>query len=231
VKVTKRLPQPGRLSYLKLQLEGIAPGAPYAAHLNRGRQKYKDGILEIRKEKRPVKAPYQIPYGDPANKGSESEMKAFLSPELNIESDSIKVIDRARDILGIEKNPSFAALKMMGWVYENIAKKPVVSVPSALEVLRTRVGDCNEHATLLTALLRAAGIPARLCIGLVYTRDKFFYHAWTEAYLGRWVSMDATTNQMPADVTHIKLIEGNLDKQVEIAGLIGRLKIKILDYE
>ena len=119
----------------------------------------------------------------------------------------------------------------MDWVYENIEKKPVVSVPSALEVLRTRVGDCNEHATLLTALLRAAGIPARLSIGLVYTREKFFYHAWTEAYLGRWVSMDATTNQMPADVTHIKLIEGNLDKQVEIAGLIGQLKLKILDYE
>ena len=43
--------------------------------------------------------------------------------------------------------------------------------------------------------------------------------------------MDATQNQMPADVTHIKLVEGNLDKQVEIAGLIGNLQLKVLDYK
>ena len=121
--------------------------------------------------------------------------------------------------------------KLLKWVYQNLEKRPVVSVPSAIEVLRTRMGDCNEHATLLTALLRASGIPARLNIGLVYTRQKFFYHAWTEAYLGEWISMDATQNQMPVDVTHIKLIEGNLDKQVEIAGLIGTLKLKVLDYQ
>lgn len=226
VKVSKGLPQPARLRYLKLRMEGIDPGASYAPNLNRGRQKYQDGILEITLEERPIKAHYRMPYGDP-----EGKMKAFLSPELNIESDSKAIMDKARDIAGDERNPTFASLKMMDWVYANIEKKPVVSVPSALEVLRTGIGDCNEHATLLTALLRAAGIPARICIGLVYTRDKFFYHAWTEAYLGRWVSMDATTNQMPADVTHIKLIEGNLDKQVEIAGLIGRLKLEILDYE
>ena len=226
VKVTKRLPQTERLRYLKLGMEGIDPGVSYAHNLNSGRQRYQDGILEIRKEKRAFKAPYRLPYGD-----AEGKMKPFLTQEFNIESDSREIIDKAREIVGEEKNPVFATLKMMDWVYENIEKKPVVSVPSALEVLRTRVGDCNEHATLLTGLLRAAGIPARLVIGLVYTREKFFYHAWTEVYLGRWVSMDATTNQMPADVTHIKLIEGNLDKQVEIAGLIGRLKLKILDYE
>ena len=103
-------------------------------------------------------------------------------------------------------------------------------MPSALEVLRTREGDCNEHATLLTTLLRAAGIPARLCIGLVYTRDKFYYHAWTEAWLGSWISMDATLNQMPADATHIKWAEGNLSRQVEIAQLIGEIKIEVMDF-
>ena len=118
----------------------------------------------------------------------------------------------------------------MNWVFRNMEKRPVLAVPSAREALRTRVGDCNEHATLLTALLRASGIPARLSIGLVYTREKFYYHAWTEAYLGEWISMDATLNQMPADASHIKLIEGNLDKQVEIAGLFGELKFKVIDY-
>jgi hypothetical protein len=48
--------------------------------------------------------------------------------------------------------------------------------------------------------------------------------------VGEWISMDATLNQMPVDATHIKLIEGNLDKQVEIAGLIGALRLKVIDY-
>ena len=62
-------------------------------------------------------------------------------------------------------------------------------------------------------------------------REKFYYHAWTEAYLGEWITMDATLNQMPADVTHIKMVEGNLHEQARIAGLIGTLKIEILDYQ
>jgi transglutaminase-like putative cysteine protease len=150
---------------------------------------------------------------------------------LNIESDDPVMIKKSRDIVGSTNNPLLAAKRILSWVYYKLEKKPVVSVPNALEVLRSRVGDCNEHATLMTALLRASNIPAKLCVGLVYTRDKFFYHAWNEAYMGRWVTMDATVNQIPADVTHIKLLEGNLNKQVELAGIIGVLNIKVLDYD
>ncbi len=112
----------------------------------------------------------------------------------------------------------------------NVEKRPLVTVPSALEVLKSKVGDCNEHAVLLTALLRASGIPARVCVGLVYTRGKFFYHAWTEAYVGKWISMDATLNQMPVDATHIRLARGGLDKQLDIIGLIGKLKLKVIAF-
>jgi transglutaminase-like putative cysteine protease len=96
--------------------------------------------------------------------------------------------------------------------------------------LKTRAGDCNEHAALLTALLRSAGIPARECVGLVYANDRFFYHAWTEAYVGRWISMDATLNQMPTDATHLKLVQGGLDRQTDIIPLIGKLKLSVMDY-
>ena len=158
-------------------------------------------------------------------------MKPYLRPEFNIESDAPEIREKAREIIGRgDQNDLFTAIKLMNWVYRNLEKRPVLSLPSALEVLRSGMGDCNEHATLLVALLRASGIPARISIGLVYTRDKFFYHAWTEAYLGGWITMDATLNQMPADVTHIKLVEGNLDKQVEIAGLIGQIRLEVLDY-
>jgi transglutaminase-like putative cysteine protease len=225
IKVDKILPDPVKLSSLKLQTAGIDSATIDTGSWVGTRQNFHEDILEIRREKLPSKSSYDLPYE--VNGG---EFKAYLAPEFNIESDHDEIKKLARRITGKERDPISASRKLMNWVYKKLEKRPVVSVPSALEVLRTRMGDCNEHATLLTALLRASGIPARLSIGLVYTRQKFFYHAWTEAYLGEWISMDATQNQMPVDVTHIKLVEGNLDKQVEIAGLIGTLKLKVLEY-
>ncbi len=42
--------------------------------------------------------------------------------------------------------------KICEWVYQNIEKRPVLSVSNALETLENRMGDCNEHAVLFAAL-------------------------------------------------------------------------------
>ena len=192
--------------------------------MNVGRQRFRNGILEITKEKMSFKSPYSLPY-----ESFDDAFKSLMESEFNIESDAQEILETARRISGKTKDPLLVARKTLNWVYRTLDKKPIVTVPSALEVLKTRVGDCNEHAILLTALLRASGIPARLAIGLVYTRGKFLYHAWNEAYIDDWISMDATMNQMPVDATHIKLVEGNLDKQVEIVKYIGKLRLKVED--
>jgi hypothetical protein len=36
---------------------------------------------------------------------------------------------------------------------------------------------------------------------------------------------------MPVDPSHIKITQGNLEKQMEIAPFIGSLKFEVLDYE
>ena len=41
--------------------------------------------------------------------------------------------------------------------------------------------------------------------------------------------MDPTFGQVPADATHIKLVEGDLDRQVEILGVIGKLKLELIE--
>jgi transglutaminase-like putative cysteine protease len=224
VETDRSLRDPGKLSRLKVEIEGIDEGPFVPMGMQGGRQRVEQGILTVQKEKYPAKAGYSLPHDYPDG------MKPFLAPEFNIESDAPEIIKKAHEISGDDKDPVVVARKLLRWVYGNLEKKPTVSVPSALETLRTKVGDCNEHATLLTALLRASGIPGRLCIGLVYSREKFYYHAWTEAYAGAWISMDATLNQMPVDATHIKFLEGNLDKQVEMTKVMGELKLKILDF-
>jgi transglutaminase-like putative cysteine protease len=73
---------------------------------------------------------------------------------------------------------------------------------SALETFRTRRGDCTEHANLLCAALRIAGIPARVEVGVVFSpvHGGWVGHAWNSAHVGdgrsglpdgRWVHLDS----------------------------------------
>jgi len=222
IKVTQRLTNPRELSYLKVLFDQT----PSPMSVNGPRQSLTGRVLTVTKEIPPFKASYAIPYN-----GKENSLLYFLRPEMLIQSDDQEIISLARQIVKKTTDPFLAAQMIMGWVFENLEKVPVVSIPNAKEVVRYKKGDCNEHATILTALLRAVGIPARIVVGLVYKDGKFYYHAWNEAYINRWISMDAILRQMPVDATHIKLIEGGIEKQIQIAGMIGNLTFTILDYK
>ena len=87
-------------------------------------------------------------------------------------------------------------------------------------------GDCNEHTQLSVALSRAAGIPARVAAGLAYVDGKFYYHAWPEIWLERWVAIDPTFGQFPADAAHLRFTVGGLGRQAELLRLMGPLKIR-----
>lgn len=168
---------------------------------------------------------------------ADPDSERFLQPEPLIESDAPEILAEARAAVQNAVGPRAQAERLARHVNAILEKKPTVSLPSAREVLRTRVGDCNEHTTLYVALARALGIPARIVVGLVSIRGAFYYHAWPEVYLaesrsrGLWLPVDPTLNQFPADATHVRLARGGLDKQATILPLIGRLRIEILDLE
>ncbi len=226
IPVTQNLLCPREIAYLKLKVMGFQGTGFDETVLNEGRQRLRQDMLEVSQEKG-----LDDSFSEASKAGMPQDVKPFLLPGINIQSDDKALMEKARQIAGEDrKDLPQTARKLMAWVYENVEKRPVLSVPDALAVLKTGVGDCNEHAVLLTALLRAEGIPARECVGVVYTDHRFFYHAWTEAYLGRWISMDATLNQMPTDATHIKLVHGGLDKQAELMALMGKLQLDIVDY-
>lgn len=164
-------------------------------------------------------------------------LQRYLQPEALIESDAPEIVAEAQRVLAKLSTPRERAERLVRHVNLLIEKKPTVSLPSAREVLRTRVGDCNEHTALLVALARAAGLPARVAVGLVYLHGAFYYHAWAEIYLaqsggrGQWLPVDPTLNQFPADVTHLRLARGGLDRQTAILPMLGRTKIHVLSLE
>ena len=95
-------------------------------------------------------------------------------------------------------------------------------------VLAEGRGDCTEHALLFVALARAAGIPARQVHGLVHTDTgagpALYWHEWAEILLdGRWVAVDPTFGQFPADATHLALGTGRSTSSTHV---MGQLRIR-----
>lgn len=204
---------------LKIKLSGFD-----LAHfaLNGERQQLAEDILEIRREDLDQLRSYRLPLREPI-------FSAYLQSTPFLQSDHPQIRALGEKILGGETDALKAVERIRKWVYNGLAKVPTVSIPNALEVLQTKKGDCNEHTVLFNALARAAGIPAKTVVGVVYLRGAFYYHAWSEVWLGQWVSVDSVLDQFPADVTHIKFLEGEIDRQIDILELIGNLKIKVLE--
>ena len=169
----------------------------------------------------------------------DPELQPYLEPEPLIESDDPQIRDEAARAVAGATGDRARAERLTRHVNAMLDKKPTVSLPSAREVLRTRVGDCNEHTALYVAMARALGIPARIAVGLAFVRGvqgAFYYHAWPEVYIeeggrGLWLPVDPTFNQFPADATHVRLARGGLDKQTAIVPMIGRLRIEMLDVD
>lgn len=210
---------PEQKTFLKLKLAGFDP-----AHfsLNGGRQRLDRDLLEIRREDLTRLSAYEIP-------NRESRFASYLQPTPFVQSDHPEIRALVQKVLKRETDAVKATLRLKDWVYKGLAKTPTVSIPNALEVLQSRRGDCNEHTVLFNAMARAAGIPAKTVVGVVYLRGAFYYHAWSEVWLGEWVSVDSVLNQFPADVTHIKFLEGEIDRQIDILQLIGKLKIEVME--
>ncbi len=165
---------------------------------------------------------------------TDDGFSAFLEAEPLIEVGDPAIQEAVNGVLADELDAETAARRLVNWVFAELDKVPEISPPSARNVLEMRRGDCNEHTALYTAMARTAGIPTRVAAGIVYTdtlfsTGSFYYHAWPEVWLGDWVPVDPTFGQFPADATHIKLVEGGLDRQTELIGVIGALSAEIVE--
>lgn len=212
----RNIAEPSKLTAIEIKIDGIRHPALF---LHGGRQKFHHGTLTITKET----VPEETPQND-----QPAFFQNFLQPSPLVQSDAPEIKKQAQIIVLSTVAPRIKFQKIVRWVYRNIEKKPVLSVPNALEVLKNKAGDCNEHAVLTAALLRAAGIPAQIEAGLVYQNGRFYYHAWNSAYIGAWVTADAVFNQIPADVTHIRLVRGEGGEQLDLLGVMGKIKLEVL---
>jgi transglutaminase-like putative cysteine protease len=219
---THRIAEPRYVRLLRLRLEGADLSGE---DLQGAGQTVSGNLVEIVDPQRLVPG-----VADP-------DAVRYLAPEPLIESDAPEIREEAERAAAGARGARARAERLTRHVNALLEKKPTVSLPSAREVLRTKVGDCNEHTALYVAMARSIGIPSRIAVGLAYVRGAFYYHAWPEVYLdegngrGLWLPVDPTFNQFPADAMHVRLARGGLDRQASIVPLIGRLKMAIVDLE
>jgi len=165
---------------------------------------------------RPVAAPAgaKFPY-----KGRDKTILEAMKPNRFLQSDRQEIIDLARRAIGRSSDAAEAVKRIEAFVGDYIDDKNLsIGYASAVEVAKSRQGDCSEHAVLTAAMCRAIGIPAQVVTGIAYVEDfaglkGFGGHAWTQAYLGgKWVGLDAAvkgTGRGGYGPGHIALAIGN----------------------
>ncbi|MCC6572462.1 MAG: transglutaminase domain-containing protein [Planctomycetes bacterium] len=134
--------------------------------------------------------------------GLSDEVKAFLKPTPACPSDDKDLLAEAQKQVTGATDSLDAARKLCSFVCGYLGKESgATGNASALQAYKEKKGDCTEHSALFVALARAAGLPARNCSGVVYLTMSdgggvFGMHAWSEVWLGRWVPVDATVNEV-----------------------------------
>lgn len=221
IPVKNTLSDPRAVTQLRLTVSGTSEAPLFDFP---PRQQYRDGTLAIVRESASTFVSYQLPSTNPT-------LATDLTATPFLQSDHQRIKDQARQILQGDRDAQSAVQKLTNWTYTALDKEPTVGIPTALEALSSRKGDCNEHAVLFTALARAAGMPSRVAAGVVYMDGAFYYHAWSEVWLGQWVAVDPVFNQFPADATHVKFIQGGPEEHMALLKIIGQVRMEITSYE
>jgi hypothetical protein len=164
-----------------------------------------------------TRVPYPIP-----SRMIGSSLSQYVSAERDRQSGDPSLIRLAADITRGSRYAHEAANAILSWIADNLTFDTSVSVPSdALSALQYRKAYCVGYSNLAVALLRSAGIPARVAHGYLppgyewgFSKEYWGvkvndggFHAYVEIYYPDtgWVFSDAEHSHNFVDPFHIIL--------------------------
>lgn len=226
IKVKSPIKDPFSVEYMEVFLDGVPEGVSIPS----------EGCQECRQDGQRVQCRIRsaAPGKDSCLEVAGHAPEIYLKPSHTVPSTSREIQKTAKEIAGKSVAQDGQIRAILAWMEKNIAKEPV-DVFTALDVLLKKKAECQGHAYLYTAFARSLGIPTRIVNGLVYSKEfkGFLYHAWAESFTGgEWITVDPTLNQMPADATHIKLVEGEtLASLIPMVGLMGKIGVEVVEIK
>jgi hypothetical protein len=184
------------------------------------------------------------PIREPAAVDKPAKVKEmYLQSSYFLDSSNPKVRQQAAEIVGDEKDPWRKAQRLEKWVHEHLRSDTEVIFAAASHVLEDRKGDCRQNAVLTAALCRAAGVPARTALGLVYAEEAgqrpiLAFHMWTEVWIkGQWLMLDAVLGQGSVGAGHLKIADQSWQDIQTLAPLlpalrvIGKVRVEVVEVK
>jgi transglutaminase-like putative cysteine protease len=165
----------------------------------------------------------------------------FLKSCYYLDCDDARVKKLAAEAVGDETDPLKKARRVERWVRDNVRNDNQAAFPPASKIAQELKGDCRQHAMLAAAMCRAAGVPSRTAVGLVYATDPashkpiLAYHMWTEVWVsGQWLAIDGTLGQGSIGAAHVKIADQSwydtqsLTPLLAVARVLDKLKIEVI---
>ena len=181
---------------------------------------------------------------EPAEVDNPGKVKdEFLKSSYFLDSANEKVREQAAQIVGEESDPWRKAQRLEKWVHEQMKGDDEVNFAPASQILQDRRGDCRQHAMLTAALCRAAGVPARTAVGLVYVDDRrrgpvLAFHMWTEVWIkGQWLMLDAVLGRGSVGAGHLKIADHSwqdiqtLAPLLPVTRVIGKVRVEVVSVK
>jgi transglutaminase-like putative cysteine protease len=182
----------------------------------------------------------RAPQGD----AGEAEVKdEFRRPCYFIDSDNQRVQELAQKSVGKETDPWKKAQAIERWVHLHMQSDNRPDFPIASQIADELRGDCRQHALLTAALCRAAGVPSRTAVGLVYVNrarhgPEMGFHMWTEVWVkGQWLAIDATLGRGSIGAAHIKISDHSWNETRSLTPLLpvhrvlGKMSIEVVSVD
>jgi hypothetical protein len=211
--------EPGRVLLPELRVR--VSGAPTSAFdLAGGDQRLAGDTVIIRRfPPESLIAPFRIPLHD-------SAFSATLEPEPFAPVGDPRVGFPLVALIRQERDPAVVAALLTHWVAARVHPDPSAFSPGPLFALNTSRGDAASATALYLTAGRMLGLPTRSAAGVLLIGGRFYYHAWPEVWLGRWVPVDPLYDQFPADAAHLRLAIDVPARQLALARRLGTLKIE-----
>jgi hypothetical protein len=175
--------------------------------------------VQVTSRMRPMKT--RVPYPVPAG-SITGGLQQYLAPERDRQSGDPGINKLARELAEGSRYAHEAANSILSWIADNLTFDSSITVPSdAVSAFKYKKAYCVGYSNLAVAMLRAAGIPARVAHGYLppgyewgFTKDYWGvkvndggFHAYLEIYYPDtgWTFTDAEHSHHFVDPFHIIL--------------------------
>ena len=131
-------------------------------------------------------------------KNKIKNLVAYLAASKNCEVNSAKIKKLVAKLTKNCKSDKEKATKIFNYVRDTISYSFYYNTRyGALGTLNARSGNCVDHAHILVAMYRAAGLPARYVHGTChFSSGNTYGHVWAQVLVGdTWTVADATSSR------------------------------------